>query len=242
MFYSQQGEDVYIHKNFVNTYASDGVFVEIGGFDGVTYSNTKFFEDTLGFKGVLIEPTIQYKLMVRNRPNCDNYNYAVAKTRGHIDFIGNGAVAGAIATLNPAIRTAYYPSGTPTYKVEAMPFKNILNMSNIHYIDILSIDVEGAELTVLETFDFAIPVYIIVIELHENEVQKCEMCRDILRENGFKLERRLTCNEFWVNKSYERKERLFDIRNTPSYACIEDVPNYHTIESHCRSEVFDSIR
>jgi len=242
MFYSQNGEDVYIHKNFVNVYRPDGIFVELGGFDGITYSNTKFFEDTLGFKGVLIEPTIQYNAMIRNRPHCDNYKYAVAKERGYIEFIGTGAVAGVNSTLNPAIRNAYYTPETPTYKVEGMPFKDILRMSNINYIDILSIDVEGGEVAVLETFDFTIPVYIIVIELHSNEIQKCEMCRAILRENGFKLDTRITCNEFWINPSYEHKERLFDIKNVPKYDRIEDVPNYQCIESHCRSEVFDAIK
>jgi hypothetical protein len=56
-FYSQQGEDMYVYKKFINKVANDGIFVELGGLDGITYSNTKFFEDTLSFSGLLIEPT-----------------------------------------------------------------------------------------------------------------------------------------------------------------------------------------
>ncbi len=42
IFYAQQGEDVYTLFNFINKVTPDGIFVEIGGFDGLTYSNTKF--------------------------------------------------------------------------------------------------------------------------------------------------------------------------------------------------------
>ena len=45
--------------------------------NGITYSNTKFFEDTLNMSGVLIEPTKQYLELLKNRPNCKIYNKAV---------------------------------------------------------------------------------------------------------------------------------------------------------------------
>ena len=54
-FYSQHFQDFFIFRNFINQ-KCDGIFVEIGGNDGNTYSNTKFFEDNLGFTGMLIEP------------------------------------------------------------------------------------------------------------------------------------------------------------------------------------------
>jgi hypothetical protein len=50
-FYSQQGEDIYIYNNFINKIVPDGTFIELGAMDGVIYSNTKFFEDTLKFSG-----------------------------------------------------------------------------------------------------------------------------------------------------------------------------------------------
>ena len=79
-FYSQQGEDVYIYKNFINKVSPDGVFVELGAMDGIRYSNTKFFEDELKMSGTLIEPTNQYFSLIfgnclgivwefKNRPN-----------------------------------------------------------------------------------------------------------------------------------------------------------------------------
>ena len=35
-FYSQQGEDVFIYKNFINKFNSSGIFVELGGMNGIT--------------------------------------------------------------------------------------------------------------------------------------------------------------------------------------------------------------
>ena len=57
IYYSQQGEDLFIYRNFINKNDNkDGIFLELGACDGHVYSNTKFFEDKLNFKGILIEP------------------------------------------------------------------------------------------------------------------------------------------------------------------------------------------
>ena len=42
-FYSQQGEDFFIYRNFINQ--PNGIFLELGACDGIIYSNTKFFEE-----------------------------------------------------------------------------------------------------------------------------------------------------------------------------------------------------
>jgi FkbM family methyltransferase len=195
LFYSQQGEDVYIYKNFINKNTSDGIFVEVGGYDGITYSNSKFFEDTLGFKGVLIEPTQQYHIMCRNRPNCHNYNYAVNATSELVTFVGTGAVAGCVETMSESFRSEHYPNGATEYQVNGKPIKDILRLSNLSYIDMLTIDVEGGELVVLETYDFTLPTYLIVIELDGINKVKDDKCRDILSRNGFILKKRISINE-----------------------------------------------
>jgi len=242
LFYSQQGEDVYIYNNFINNDTPDGIFVELGGYDGITYSNSKFFEDTLGFTGVLIEPTHQYHTMCRNRPNCHNYNYAVHSSSELVKFIGTGAVAGSVDTMSDSFRSEWYPNGATEYQVNGKPIKDILKLSNLSYVDMLSIDVEGGELIVLETYDFSLPTYLIVIELDGINKVKDDKCRDILSRNGFVLKKRISINEFWENPFYPRKNRLFNSRNTRVYNKIEDVPNYNAIELHLRDEVLDALK
>jgi hypothetical protein len=49
IFYSQIGEDILIYNNYINKIKNDGTYIEIGASDGLTYSNTKFFNEKLGF-------------------------------------------------------------------------------------------------------------------------------------------------------------------------------------------------
>ena len=43
---------------------ADGFFVEFGARDGITHSNTAYFERTLGWKGLCIEPlAVEFKAL-----------------------------------------------------------------------------------------------------------------------------------------------------------------------------------
>ena len=48
----------------------NGVFVELGAFNGIDYSNTAFLEFNRNWTGILIEPSFDcYKQCITNRPN-----------------------------------------------------------------------------------------------------------------------------------------------------------------------------
>jgi hypothetical protein len=53
-FKSMSGEDLHLMNNFFKGLCN-GTYVEIGGLDGVTISNSYVFNKELGWKGVLIE-------------------------------------------------------------------------------------------------------------------------------------------------------------------------------------------
>lgn len=56
-FYSQFGENKQIFENYMRNRESllpRGKFIELGAIGGITFSNTKFFKDYLGWTGVLI--------------------------------------------------------------------------------------------------------------------------------------------------------------------------------------------
>lgn len=236
IFFGQQGEDIFIFNHFLNVYNESGIFVELGGMDGVTYSNTKVFEDYFGYKGVLIEPTIQYQNMIRYRPQCKNFHVAVGLEVGHVKMKGTYATAGMVDTMHPDFADRHHPI-SEEYEVPALPFHDILKMADIPYIDLLSIDVEGGELIVLKTMNFNIPVYVIVIELDGYNSEKDEACRTILKEEGFSFFKRFTNNEFWVNESYFRKQLLYDsnIPKIQSLNCIDH--QFPCLENGVRQEV-----
>ena len=58
-YHSQVGQDKFINEKVFRG-LRNGYFVEIGAFDGVTFSNSYFFEKELGWKGICIEPMKKY--------------------------------------------------------------------------------------------------------------------------------------------------------------------------------------
>jgi len=57
----------------------NGTFIELGAMDGITYSNTKIFQDNFNWSGVLIEPVPTfYKELI----GADCYNYAISDVEG----------------------------------------------------------------------------------------------------------------------------------------------------------------
>jgi len=68
MYFSQCNEDEYLNEHYLHN-KRDGTYIELGALDGVLYSNTKFYQDQLGWKGVLIEPhRYAFSLLQKNRP------------------------------------------------------------------------------------------------------------------------------------------------------------------------------
>jgi FkbM family methyltransferase len=242
IFYSQLGEDVFIFKNFINKIVKDGIFIELGALDGEKYSNSKFFEDNLGFTGILIEPTKNFNKLIINRPNCKNYNYAISNIEGENIFIGEDATAGIIDNIPEFMYNRYHKNKSSEYKVQGIPISKIINKSNIDYIDIYFIDVEGAELIVLDTTDWSIPIYLIIIELHNIDIEKDKKCRDLLLKKGFKFYTSLCSNEIWVNDNYKYKERLYDDTiKFPKINSLSEIGNFPFIERSFQNQIIKTL-
>ena len=58
--------------------------------------------------------------------------------------------------------------------------------------------------------DWSIPVYIICIELDNQNIIKDNKCREILNNNNFKFFIRLNDNDFYINENYFRKNLLYN--------------------------------
>ena len=62
----------YLDKKLYNVFQKkkNGFFIELGANDGLKQSNTAMFEKHLGWKGILIEPSLKgFELCKKNRPN-----------------------------------------------------------------------------------------------------------------------------------------------------------------------------
>ena len=241
-FYSQQGEDVYIYNNFINKVCPDGVFVELGAYDGLNYSNTKFFEDELKMSGILIEPSSSFTLLLKNRPNCKCYNVAINTKKEKVKFMGEWVTAGLVDTMHESFKNIWHKDSTEYY-VDAEPISDIFERENVEYIDFISIDVEGGEEVVLKTMNFKIPTYVICIELDGHNLDKDEVCRQMLLDNGFTFNKRININEFWINENYYRKELLYDeTRDKLKFMLsINEIGDFKHLENHIIEEVENAL-
>jgi hypothetical protein len=65
-FHSQIGQDQWVHSVLGDK--RYGFFVELGACDGISLSNTLFFERSLNWNGICIEPEqSMFDQLVRNR-------------------------------------------------------------------------------------------------------------------------------------------------------------------------------
>ena len=205
--------DIDLLQHFLNVPDVSGVFLEMGACDGVLYSNTKLLEEKLNYTGILIEPGIGfYKKLIKNRPKCKNYNLAISNKEGEVSFIGKEtAVGGVVNSLSNNWIRDWKLNTNEIYNIKTTKLSSVLKDSEVKYIDLWSLDVEGSELEVLEGMDWDIPVYIIIIEVaHDVYKDKTEKCREILRKQGFTCDGiRRGLDEFWINNNYFRKDLLF---------------------------------
>ncbi len=136
-----------------------GVFVEVGGFDGVTFSNT-YGLAVKGWRGIYIEPQLEYaEECRRNHEGHDVVVCQTAATAPDQEFI-TLQLAGALTTANDSLANEYAEVDWATnnltgneLRVAADTLDNLLQEYQIEpEFDLLVIDVEGCEADVLAGF------------------------------------------------------------------------------------------
>lgn len=70
-----------------------------------------------------------------------------------------------------------------TIDVPCRPMKDILEEANVKKVDFFSLDVEGAEMDILETIDWSIPISVFLIEVTSHR----EQIRQKMFSEGFRL-------------------------------------------------------
>jgi len=154
LYYSQNGEDSLLWELFKDK-PEPGYFVEVGALDGMRFSNTYSFEQA-GWTGICIEAHPDYiELLRRNRPNSKIVHAAVADfDREHINFYANSR--GSLSTLNADLEEEFrgYGEYFTGWEVKQVPVRTLDTILSLHAapagFDILSIDVEGGEVAVLQ--------------------------------------------------------------------------------------------
>lgn len=141
-FYAQWGEDHWLADTF--NIASAGVYVDIGAGDGVRGSNSLFFEN-LGWRGLCVDADPRNHPALRKRC-CAVETDAVSSTAGMWPF--------GMYTSRPSWSGLLrHGADYDQILVRCQRLESMLDRWCIEQIDLLSIDVEGSELDVWDSFD-----------------------------------------------------------------------------------------
>ena len=84
-----------------------------------------------------------------------------------------------------------------------MTLTEIVKKTGLTHIDLLSLDVEGHEYEVLQSWDFSIPIDIVLIEILDVQPEKEELCRQILIKNNYKFITKYKHNEIFAINTYK---------------------------------------
>lgn len=193
MYFSQCGQDEYLDQTIFQGYRR-GVFVEVGAWDGVCFSNTAFFERERGWTGLAIEPLPdRYQQLVAQR-TCDTLNVAISDVEGEAEFLSisgsTSMLSGLVSTYNPRHvaridrETAELGTTKTTLRVPTRRLDSIFREKGLTRIHYLSIDVEGAEFQCLRSIDFN-AVYIDVIGFEDNYPETTGPILEYLKARGY---------------------------------------------------------
>jgi len=206
-YYSQYGQDEFLNKRIFHS-KENGFFVDVGAHDGLSFSNTAFFEKHLNWNGICIEPNPEiYQKLCENRKS-RNLNLCISNQSGKdIEFLqisGHGQMLSGIYSnydkqhIEKIDKIIEVEGGKKKIiKVKTMKLASILDSVG-HEIDYCSIDVEGSELNILESINFKksrINVFSIENNYRDLEIYK------FMTKNNYRLLYRINCDEIYEYKS-----------------------------------------
>ena len=187
-YVSQFGQDQFLDQQLFRG-AEDLFFVEIGSADPVQINNTYFFETQRGWRGLLIEARPSACEALRAQRASEVINACVADQVGRSIFLDYGYLAGLCKFMGPREHAYIEHYNATDDQVRA------------HWVDtvhLLAVDVEGAELAILRSLDFAVVrVEVILVECNTPAVAK--EVKHFLHEQGYHFLRRLGVDRLFVH-------------------------------------------
>jgi FkbM family methyltransferase len=207
-FHGEKYENKYVDqilREYFPDYNYKGVFIDIGAFDPIEISNSYHFEKN-GWDCYCFEAnTDLIPKLKEHRKHV--FNYALYDTdKENIEFTvvhdGNWTAGFSAIELNKEYEKIF-DCDTKTYKKICIPQKKLdtvitEELPTLQKIDIMSIDIEGGELTMLQGFNLIkkYPPKVIVIENVTNNIKY----KEYLENCGYRLNKHVSYNQFYLFK------------------------------------------
>lgn len=140
--FAQGYQDWILYHNFFKGVPyGQGFFLDIGANDPFHISNSLFFEKCLGWKGLCVEPNPMYHPLYENR-NCTLIPHCLYKEEKEMGFWWSpGAGEGGMLVSKDD------PISNRT--ILCKPLQQILKEQGVTKVDFVSLDTEGAEMSIL---------------------------------------------------------------------------------------------
>lgn len=201
--YSQYEQDIFLLEKFKNI--TTGFFVDIGANDGITYSNTKRLEE-MGWDGICIEPLPDAFNKLKHNRTCKCINGAISSSlKSTVEFCEIKGYAEMLSGIIDEYDERHkrriinelkaYGGEKNKITVNNYTFSDLIGKSNKH-IDLLCIDTEGSELSILKSIDFNSYTFsCIAVENNygENNV------KNFLNTKGYRLITTIGADEMYEN-------------------------------------------
>ena len=160
---SQLGQDLLVDGYFGSK--RNGVFVDIGAYDGVTFSNTLMLERERGWTGICIEPLPDVFARLQEARRCVCVQACLGnRDEAAVDFLAvqsqavdTRMLSGVVSEYDPRhlarVDSEVRASGgtTSVIRVPMRHLHPLLHEHGIDRVDYLSIDTEGSELLILRS-------------------------------------------------------------------------------------------
>ena len=196
-YYSFSGVDVVIENIFRNK--KKGFYIDVGCQHPIKNNNT-YLLNKKGWKGINIDlDKDNIDLFNISRPYDENINIAISNEIGETDLFFYHKKS-PINTINKKISEYQNAKVTQIKKIKTDTLNNIISASkyNNSKFDLLSIDVEGHELQVLQGLDFdRYSPDVIIVEFLDLTISKLEIKNQSV-ENLFKTD----LYKFLISKNY----------------------------------------
>lgn len=190
-FYSQYQQDRYVFETFFKD-KKNGIFVDIGAYDGINFSNTYFFEKFMGWQGICIEPIPEVFAQLQSNRSCiciqgciydKSETVEFLRVRGYPEML-SGIISNYDERHLQRIQREVKSKGgsLEIIKVKCYPLTKLLLDHGFSHIDYLSIDTEGGEMRILQSIDFS-QIDIDVIDIENNYG---EPFQQFLEPHGYK--------------------------------------------------------
>lgn len=213
IYYSQFGQDKFFDTQIFHG-KRNGVFCEVGAHNGITISNSYYFEKNLNWTGICIEAQPkEYEKLIKNR-KCHCIQGAAYNRAGEIQFRENNGYTNMLSGIEETYNTQHKQrinteiqqlgGDSNLITVPCFTLTEIFDKFNMNHIDILSIDTEGSEYQVLEGLDFSkVHINALTVEVNYPESPEHKNIRQLLSSNSFYPIVFLHGDELWLNYNFK---------------------------------------